>query len=201
MIAELDCRGIPCPEPVIRCRALLDAEKPEHICVLLDNVAAVENVSRFCEGRGYTVAAVEETDILWRLNVMRDGAMAPQESIVVEQSVTRQGKTLVFISTETLGRGDDALGTKLMANFLATLPELGDKLWRIILVNGGVRLAAMQGKALESLHMLETNGVEIFVCGTCLDFYGLMEQKEVGQTTNMLDIVTSFALADTVIRP
>jgi len=32
-------------------------------------------------------------------------------------------------------------GGKLMLAFLATLPELGTNLWRIVLVNGGAELA------------------------------------------------------------
>ena len=60
-------------------------------------------------------------------------------------------RTLVLITTETLGRGDETLGTKLMENFLATLPELGSRLWRLVLVNGGVKLTARPGPALDSL--------------------------------------------------
>ena len=110
-------------------------------------------------------------------------------------------KTLVLITTETLGRGDESLGTALMGNFLATLPELGPQLWRIVLLNGGVKLSVQAGKALDSLKALADKGVSILVCGTCLGHYGLLEQKQVGETTNMLDIVTSLALADKVIRP
>ena len=67
--------------------------------------------------------------------------------------------------------------------------------------DGGVKLAATPGKALDSLKALENAGTDVLVCGTCLDFYGLLEAKQAGQTTNMLDVVTSLALADKVIRP
>ena len=40
----------------------------------------------------------------------------------------------------------------------------------------------------------------IMVCGTCLDHFQLLDQKKVGQTTNMLDIVTAMQLADKVIN-
>ena len=88
-----------------------------------------------------------------------------------------------------------------MATFLATLPEMGDALWRVILLNGGVKLAAMPGDALQALHKLEQSGVSVLVCGTCLAHYGLHAEKAVGETSNMLDIVTSLSLADLVIRP
>ena len=37
-------------------------------------------------------------------------------------------------------------------------------------------------------------------CGTCLTHLNLMEKKAIGQTTNMLDIVTAMQLADKVIN-
>jgi selenium metabolism protein YedF len=86
-----------------------------------------------------------------------------------------------------------------MGNFLNTLPELGDTLWRIIMVNGAVKLATATNPAIEALRKLEAAGVSILVCGTCLEFFKLMDQKEVGQVTNMLDVVTSQQLADKVI--
>jgi hypothetical protein len=41
--------------------------------------------------------------------------------------------------------------------------------------------------------------VSILVCGTCLEFFGLMGEKALGQVTNMLDVVTSQDVADKVI--
>jgi len=87
-----------------------------------------------------------------------------------------------------------------MVNFIKTLPEMGDSLWRIILLNGGVKLATEQGEVLEELKRLEQMGVSILVCGTCLDFFNLLEQKKVGETTNMLDVVTSLQMATKVIK-
>jgi selenium metabolism protein YedF len=86
-----------------------------------------------------------------------------------------------------------------MGNFLNTLPELGDSLWRIIMVNGAVKLATASSPAIDALKKLEAAGVSILVCGTCLEFFQLMDQKAVGQVTNMLDVVTSQQLADKVI--
>lgn len=107
----------------------------------------------------------------------------------------------MLITTETIGRGDDGLGAKLMGNFVATLPELGPRLWRIVLINGGVKLASQPGPALDALKKMAADGVSVLVCGTCLAHFGLLEAKQVGDTSNMLDIVTSLDLADKVIRP
>ena len=48
---------------------------------------------------------------------------------------------------------------------------------------------------------MEAEGVSVLVCGTCLAHFGLLEAKAVGDTSNMLDIVTSLDLAGKVIRP
>jgi TusA-related sulfurtransferase len=53
---------------------------------------------------------------------------------------------------------------------------------------------------LDDLKELEAGGLTILVCGTCLDHFDLLPRKQVGQTTNMLDIVTAMQLADKVIN-
>ena len=199
MDKELDCRGLQCPEPVVQCRALLKAVQPGNLQVLVDNAAAVENVSRFLERNGYSAHSEQISEREWRINASKSG-----ESPLAETPRKREGKgvkTLALLTTETLGRGDDELGAKLMDTFLGNLSELGDSLWRIILLNGAVKLSAREGAALESLKSLACAGVEILVCGTCLNHYGLLEKKKVGETTNMMDVISSLALADKVIRP
>ena len=46
---------------------------------------------------------------------------------------------------------------------------------------------------------LSDAGVEILVCGTCLNFYGLTDQLKVGTVSNMYDIVTRMQKAAKVI--
>ena len=105
----------------------------------------------------------------------------------------------VLVGTDCMGRGDDVLGQKLLGNFIGTLKELGKELWRLILLNGGVKLSIEGSDGLGTLQDLERDGVQILVCGTCLNHFGLLEKKRVGETTNMLDIVTALQLADKVI--
>jgi selenium metabolism protein YedF len=103
-------------------------------------------------------------------------------------------------ATDRMGFGDDVLGRKLMVNYLRTLKEMGDELWRLVFVNNGVKLTIDGSEVLEDLKNYETDGLKILVCGTCLDHFKLLEQKQVGETTNMLDIVTAMQLADKVIN-
>ena len=55
--------------------------------------------------------------------------------------------------------------------------------------------------ALEDLKYMESQGVEILTCGTCLNHFGLTEKLAVGSVTNMYSIVEKMAQAGKVIRP
>ena len=76
---------------------------------------------------------------------------------------------------------------------------MGSELWRLVFVNNGVKLTIDGSEVLNDLKEFENKGLKILVCGTCLTHFGLLEAKKVGETTNMLDIVTAMQLADKVI--
>ena len=77
---------------------------------------------------------------------------------------------------------------------------MGSDLWRLVLVNNGVKLGVEGSEVLPELKQLQDSGLQILVCGTCLTHFDLLELKQVGETTNMLDIVTAMQLADKVIN-
>jgi selenium metabolism protein YedF len=108
---------------------------------------------------------------------------------------------LVLIDGATVGRGDDVLGSVLMKSFLHTLKEVRPLPWRLIFLNAGVKLASEGSDLVAVLRELEGLGVEIFSCGTCLDFFKLKEKLAVGSVTNMYDIVSSLVTAASVLRP
>jgi len=54
-------------------------------------------------------------------------------------------------------------------------------------------------EALPALKDLTQTGVPILVCGTCINHFNLLDKKQVGEITNMLDIVTAMQVADKVI--
>lgn len=216
---EINCQNLPCPQPVLKCKAFIDANSPdfpELFDVVLDNDAARQNVTRYLGTRGYTVLCEVVGDNLWRLHASREAGLSTvgentqgasqgvgqsDEDIAANYACQIPNKTAVLITTEHLGSGDDELGAKLMKNFLLTLQEMGPELWRIICLNGAVRLTVEDNPSCEALKALESTGVSIIVCGTCLDHFGLLDKKAVGETTNMLDVVTSLQLANKVIRP
>ncbi|MFA6844749.1 MAG: sulfurtransferase TusA family protein [Sphaerochaetaceae bacterium] len=56
---KVDARGLSCPQPVILTKKAL-CGKPSELTVVVDNRAAVENVSRYAKAMGYVVALVAE---------------------------------------------------------------------------------------------------------------------------------------------
>ncbi len=199
---ELDCRKLDCPAPVLNTKNLLEANALNHVRILVDNDAAVENVSRFLSFHGFEVS-VDSDGISSAVEGKKDVADAKIISAPAPGKTTPLGssqKIMVMISATQLGRGDEVLGEKLMINFIKTLKEMGEDLWQMVFVNHGVKLATSDSAVLEELRALEADNVTILVCGACLTHLGLMEEKKVGQTTNMLDIVTAMQYADKVIN-
>ena len=68
-----------------------------------------------------------------------------------------------------------------------------------LFMNGGVKLPVHNEQIVEHLRELLTKGVEILVCGTCLNFYHLAEQLQVGTVSNMYEIVERMKQAGKVI--
>jgi selenium metabolism protein YedF len=194
---ELDCRGLACPHPVIKTKEITDQGGVAQITVLVDNAAAQENVSRFLKRSGYEVRVAEQAGTFAVMGAQGEGTAAAGPGAACEPALGQ--KILVLIGTDCLGTGDDTLGRKLLVNFIGTLKEMGRELWCLVLVNAGVKLAVAGAEVLANLQELEQGGVMVLVCGTCLDHFQLLEQKQVGETTNMLDIVTHMQLADKVI--
>ena len=198
MTEVIDCRGLACPAPVLQTKELLEKKGPHLVKVTVDNEAASQNVTRFFESQGFTVT-VEESGSDFCI-IGRKGEMAVPGCAYDESEKSDRKKIMVMVATDRIGHGNDNLGSKLMISFLMTLKEMGEDLWRLVFVNNGVKLTIAQAEVLPVLMELEGEGVHILVCGTCLTYFDLLDKKQVGETTNMLDIVTSMQLADKVIN-
>ncbi len=194
----IDCRGLACPQPVLKAKEAAEKTDVTSLQVVVDNLAAKENVSRFLERMGFQVTVTSKEGIFEVKGIRGEEGQAC-EVMELGGGDAHPKKIAVLVATDRMGRGDDELGAKLMFNFVGTLKEMGTELWRLIFLNAGVKLAVEGAETLEALKGLEGEGTTILVCGTCLNHFGLLEKKQVGETTNMLDIVTALQLADKVI--
>ncbi len=107
--------------------------------------------------------------------------------------------TVVIVGADTMGRGDDALGAKLLGSFLRTIATQQPGLEAIVFYNSAVRLLAPESHHLDALRAVEDAGVELLACVTCLEFYALTERLAVGQVSNMREIVQRTLAAGKVV--
>jgi len=194
----VDARGQACPQPVILTRKALAEGGFDLLEVLVDDASSRENVVRFAGYASCVVEGVAEEGAVSRILIRPAPAApavvpgrvfaAPAPAPVRVPAVPAAAGTTVLITAAGIGAGDEQLGALLMRGFLYTLTEAEEAPARIILMNGGVRLAVAGSDALVNLVRLAERGVEILACGTCLEFYQLKEALAVGRVTNMYEI-------------
>ncbi len=204
----VDARGMACPLPVVNAKKAAETMKVgELLTVLVDNEIAVQNLIRFGESKGYQVKSGKKAEDEYevRMEIGESVASAVIEEDAAEEElcspdICKKGMVVV-LSANVMGRGDEKLGKALMKAFVFALTKQDHLPETILCYNSGAFLTCEGADTLEDMKALEAEGVKIFTCGTCLDFYGIKETLAVGEVTNMYDIVEKMELASKVIRP
>ena len=192
---QIDARGKACPQPVILAKKELDGGRRD-LTVLVDNRAAVENLTRLGNSAGVSVTSGEaEGGFFVRLT----GEAKPGDMPAIACPTTGNGYA-VFVGKDTVGAGDPTLGYNLMKMALYTLAQGDSVPAHVLFMNGGVKLpAGDEPQVIESIQTLIEKGAIVLVCGTCLSYYHLSEQLKVGTVSNMYDIMSAMQRADKVI--
>lgn len=208
MNTVLDCRGLACPQPVLKAKELLDAIGQGSVEVLVDNEAAESNLARFGKSQGCTVEIRVSGDT--RHITLGKGlpgetakaAKAAKGTAPEDYRCDLPGAGLVYVfPADTMGRGNDALGGVLMRAYVKTLKNLSPLPAKLFFYNTGVKITATESDLIAPLRELADLGVEIYSCGTCLDFFNLKDGVLVGQVTNMFEIMEAMAQAAKVVSP
>ena len=204
MEKSIDCKGMACPLPVVNAKkAAEELNSGDVLTVLVDNEIAVQNLTRFAEHKGFAVSAEKKADREYAVIMNISGAAAEgtrEEEIACVTDSRRKGM-LVVLSGNVMGTGDPKLGASLMKAFVFALTKQDQLPDTILCYNTGASLTCEGADTLEDLKLLESEGVTILTCGTCLDFYGLKEKLAVGCVTNMYDIVERMENAARIIKP
>lgn len=197
MIKTVDARGKACPMPVLMARQAI-TEGADRLKVLVDNETAVGNLQRMAASQGFA-AAVEGSDGSFTLTLTRVGAAPAEEPAQASVPAAEKGDWVLFVGKDIVGEGDRTLGTNLIRMLFYTLSQSDDLPGAVLFMNGGVRLPAGDEQVIGHLKELVGRGVEVLVCGTCLNFYNLTEQLAVGTVSNMYDILTRMQTAAKVV--
>lgn len=199
----IDCKGMACPLPVVNAKKAAEGlVSGDTLTILVDNEIAVQNLTRFAEHKRFGVTAQKKGDKEYAviMNISGTEETYREEEIVCAVDSRRKGM-LVVLSGNVMGTGDAKLGTALMKAFVFALTKQDQLPDTILCYNTGAYLTCEGADTLEDLKLLESEGVTILTCGTCLEFYGLKEKLAVGSVTNMYDIVERMENAVQIIKP
>ncbi|CDI40389.1 Selenium metabolism protein YedF [Tepidanaerobacter acetatoxydans Re1] len=201
----IDARGKACPIPVVETKKVLETlHEGDTMEVIVDNFIAVQNLSKMAEQKKLPIASkkINENNYLVTITVI--GASKNETVETAEKTVclldNRLAETVIVISSDKMGEGDEKLGHILMKGFIYALTEQDKLPETILLYNRGAYLSVEGSDSLADLKLLESQGVEILTCGTCLNHYSLTEKLGVGSATNMYAIVEKQLQARKVVK-
>ncbi|WZL73124.1 sulfurtransferase-like selenium metabolism protein YedF [Clostridiaceae bacterium 35-E11] len=194
MNRQVDARGLNCPKPVIETKKVLDALTEGSVTTIVDNEIAMQNVTKLAKSMAYNVDVKEMNDNYY-INIYKE---AGSQRMHQESKNTKD--VVIMLGSDVMGEGSRELGQVLMKGYMYTLTEMKPYPKALLFVNSGVRLTTEGSEVIDYLRHLESEGVEVLSCGTCLDYFQLKTKLEVGGVTNMYTIVEKMNMAKNTIR-
>jgi len=189
---EIDAKGLACPKPVVLAKKAITSN--QEVLVIVDNQTAASNLTKLGKKMGAEVSVVEESEtefkVMFKKTKSTDSENADSES-------ETSGAKIYLIPSDTMGDGERELGQILIKGFISTIKELDPLPEKIIFLNSGVKLATKED-IIFYLKELEEQGVEILLCGTCVDYYELQAEVGVGEISNMFEIADNLNRRDVV---
>ena len=201
----VDTRGEKCPKPIIEAKkALKETDTGETFILLTDNKSSFRNISRFLSDNGI-IYSVSESNGTWSFEVNSKGnsvITTPAEDYCENiNNNLPEGNFAVAVTSEYMGSGDNALGQKLMKSFFLSLSCFDRMPSVVAFYNSGVKLAAKGSEVAEFLVELEEKGVELIMCGTCVEYFKLEDKLAAGKIGDMYQILEKLSQAHNIIRP
>lgn len=182
----IDAKGKACPMPVIMAKKEIDLGT-KFFAIEVDNNIAVENLKKLANSQGFEIT-IEETEGIYLVH-FSNGCEECQEVLNKIQGKKPLGDWCIFVGKDIIGAGAEELGKSLMKMFFYTLSEDEDLPKAVLFMNDGVKVPTLNEQAIEHLEVLAQKGVNVLVCGACLNYYNLENELKVGTVSNMYDIV------------
>jgi selenium metabolism protein YedF len=198
----IDVKGKKCPMPLIETKkALKEIGRNEALKVITDSANAVKNVTHYLEDNGIPVHTVQSGNV-WEININKgDNDLENTTPEAYCPTSEEMDKSFVVVyAKDRLGEGSEELGNALVGAMLNTMKEMDTLPQKIIFINSGINLVIKSSLVISQLKVLESKGVELISCGTCLDYYGKMDELAVGRISNMLEIMESMTNVGKVIN-
>ena len=201
-MAEINCVGDICPIPVIKAKKALEGMNTGELVVIVDNEIAAQNLEKLAKEKGCEYSVEKSSgEPLFRVSLNKIGyaEKCKDANIDMDKPLAEQFESIVVISSDKMGEGDESFGHTLLKGFIYALCESEKVPDAIIFYNKGAFFTDAGSECLEDLENLKEKGAEVLTCGACIDFYGL--KLGVGEVTNMYEIVERLMAAGKVVRP
>jgi selenium metabolism protein YedF len=201
----VDTKGQQCPAPLIATRkALKETKTGESFKVFIDNKTSFENVSRFLRDNKTEFKVVEKEGI-WTLTVTKLTSTEPEvkaeDYCTIEVPHFKKGDFVIVFASDKMGEGEEELGRMLMINFIKAIKDLDILPKKLVFYNNGVKLGTADSSAYDHLKEIESMGVGLLFCGTCVNFYSLQDKIKIGILSNMFEIAQVMASAGNIVKP
>jgi selenium metabolism protein YedF len=200
----VDARGQICPTPLILTKqALKENIVGTQIVVLIDNETSCQNVERFLRDNGMTphVGADGSEYIVRFTKHTPELAVADAAAYCTPSPDSASASSyVVALSADTVG-SDAALGWVLVQGLLETLKAIEPMPTHLILYSRGVLLAMADAATLPALQAIAQRGIDILLCGTCVDHFEKKAAVRVGEIANMLKLLEIQLAAGKVLKP
>ncbi|MCA9804052.1 MAG: sulfurtransferase-like selenium metabolism protein YedF [Cyanobacteria bacterium HKST-UBA02] len=208
MKKEVDLRGLVCPEPVLRTKKLLDDKSVVSIEALVETEVNVKNLERLARSQKVSMTSAPEGEH-FRVIIERNGESAAETAPAPAAHAHSQGApqaqtgvgTVVFLGKDSFGQGDESFSRNLLDVFLQTMLDSGHLPRAILMANTGVKLLARDSSCRKVLLDFKEAGCDVLACGLCVEFYGLKEDIDKDDITNMFAICEYMMTADKVLSP
>lgn len=199
---QIDVRNLSCPEPIVRTqKALLHVNAHtltlRTYSILGNSPTAKENLTRFLEGEGFSfeLDILENGEFLFRLmdRIKKSEPMREGEKIAPK---------MLLVKGDSIGEGE--LGILLLRNFIKALLQTEILPQKILFIHRGVLLTTENDKIdnteiCDVLRQLEKQGVEIYSCGSCLEYFSLAGKLKVGVVGNAVEGMQNMLASDSLV--
>lgn len=105
----------------------------------------------------------------------------------------------ILVTSDGMGQAETSLRHKLVRIYLSLLDENEMLPGAICFYADGVKLVVEGSPVLDVLKSLESKGVHLIICNTCLNYFGFADKVQVGIVGGMTDIIATQWAAEKVI--
>jgi len=198
----IDVKGLQCPKPLIETkRALKEMSSNEPLRIVLDNPNSKRNILKYLSDNDLEAEVRQEGDVFEILVNKTEEFKEEIDAAAYCTTDSNKKKAYVFVfAKDHIGEGEEPLGKMLTGAFLETMWEMEELPGKIIFLNSGILLCLKDSPHLEALKSLEKLGIELLLCGTCVEFYNKTDEIAIGEISNAYNILSSITAAGKVIN-